>query len=123
VEKKIIGTKKEPAIVLSDWEDEEEDMVGGVGWNEEENGGEEDSVVYIGDMLDLEDAMEYGKGREGVSSQPPVVTRSGRVVKTGHLGQLIPPAGCRFPSHGRSPIIIRYWVFVIAVLWIESQRL
>jgi len=23
--------------------------------------GEEDSVVYIGDMLDLEDAMEYGK--------------------------------------------------------------
>jgi len=40
-----------------------------------------------GDMLDLEDAMEHGKGREGVSSQPPVVTRSGRVVKTGHLGQ------------------------------------
>jgi hypothetical protein len=87
VEKKIIGTKKAPVIVLSDWEDEEEDMVGGVGWDEEENGGEEDSVVYIGDMLDLEDAMEYGKGREGVSSQPPVVTRSGRVVKTGHLGQ------------------------------------
>ena len=29
VEKKIIGAKKVPAIVLSDWEDEEEDMVGG----------------------------------------------------------------------------------------------
>jgi len=87
VETKIIDTKKAPVIVLSDWEDEEEDMVGGVGWDEEENVGEEDSVVYIGDMLDLEDAMEYGKGREGVSSQPPVVTRSGRVVKTGHLGQ------------------------------------
>jgi len=87
VEKKIIGTKKAPVIVLSDWQDEEEDMVGGVGWDEVENGGEEDSVVYIGDMLDLEDAIEYGKGREGVSSQPPAVTRSGRVVKTGHLGQ------------------------------------
>jgi len=86
VEIKIIGTKKAPVIVLSDWEDEEEDMVGEVEWNEEENGGEEDSVVYIGDMLDLEDAMEYGNGREGVSSQPPVVARSGRVVKTGHLG-------------------------------------
>ena len=73
--------------MLSDWLDEEEDMVGGVGWDEEENGGEEDSVVYIGDMLNLEDAMEYGKWREGVSSQAPVVTRSGRVVKTGHLGQ------------------------------------
>ena len=87
VEKKIIGSKKVPAIVLSDWEDEEEDMAGGKGWDKEENGEEEDSVVYIGDMLDLEDAIEHGKGREGVSSQPPVVTRPGRVVKTGHLGQ------------------------------------
>jgi hypothetical protein len=87
VEKKIIGAKKVPVIVLSDWEDEEEDMVGGKGWDKEENGGKGDSVVYIGDMLDLEDAMEHGKEREGVSSQPPVVTRSGRVVQTGHLGQ------------------------------------
>jgi len=87
MENKIIGAKKVPAIVLSDWEDEEEDMAGGKGWDKEENGEEEDSVVYIGDMLDLEDAIEHGKGREGVSSQPPVVTRPGRVVKTGHLGQ------------------------------------
>jgi len=87
MEKKIIGAKKVPVIVLSDWEDEEEDMVGGKRWDEEENGGEEDSVVYICDMLGLEDAMEHGKVREGVSSQPPVVTRSGRVVETGHLGQ------------------------------------
>jgi len=87
VEEKIIGTKKALEIVLRDCEDEEEDMVGGVGWDEEENGVEEDSVVYIGNMLNLEDAMEYEKRREGVSSQPPVVTRSRRVVKTGHLGQ------------------------------------
>ena len=59
--------------------------MGGRGWDEEKNWGEEDSVVYIGDMLDLEDAMEHGKGREGFSSEPPVVTRSGRVVKMGHL--------------------------------------
>ena len=87
-EKKIRDAKKVGVIVLTGWEDEEEVMVGGKGlWNEKENGGEEDSVVYIGDMLNLEDAMEHVKGREGVSSQPPVVTRSGRVVKTGHLGQ------------------------------------
>ena len=73
--------------MLRNWEDEEEDMVGGEGWDKEENGGEEDSVAYIGDMLDLQDAMEHGKGKEGVSSQPPVVTRSGRVVKRGHLCQ------------------------------------
>jgi hypothetical protein len=62
-------------------------MAGGKRWDEEENGGEEDFVVCIGDMLDLVNAMEHGKGREGVSSQPPVVTRSGRVVKMGHVGQ------------------------------------
>jgi len=31
VEKKIIGSMKAPGIVLSDWENEEGDMVGGVG--------------------------------------------------------------------------------------------
>jgi len=79
--------KKIPVIVHSDWENEEEDMVGGKECDEVENGGEEDSVVNIGDMLDLEDAIEHGNGRKGVSSQPPVVTRSGRGVKTGHLGR------------------------------------
>jgi len=78
-------------------------MLGGVGQDKEENGGEEDSVVYIGDMLDVEDAMEYGNGREGVSSQPPVVTRSERVLKKDHMDQWIQPAGGLLPSHGRSP--------------------
>jgi len=87
MEKKVIDGKKVPVIVLSDSEDEEEDMVGGMEWDEEENEGDEDSVVYIGDMLDLVNAMEHGKGREGVSSQPLVVTRSERVVKMGHMGQ------------------------------------
>jgi len=53
----------------------------------EENVREEDSVVYIGDMLDLQDVMVLGKGRERVISQPPVLTGSGRVVETNHLGQ------------------------------------
>jgi len=39
-EKKIMGARKVPVFVLCDWEDEEEDMVGGEGWDEEENGGE-----------------------------------------------------------------------------------
>ena len=64
-------------------------------------------------MLDLEDAMEHGKGREVVSSQPPVMTRSGRVVKTSHLGLEVPPAGGRFPSHGRSPGKTRYIAITI----------
>jgi hypothetical protein len=67
-ENKVIGAKKVPVIVLSDWENEEKHMAGGKGLDEKENGGEEDSVVYIDDMLDLEDAMEHGKGREGVGS-------------------------------------------------------
>jgi hypothetical protein len=49
--------------------------------------GEEDSGIYIGDMLDLADDIEYGKGTEGVSSEPPVVTMSGRVVERCHVCQ------------------------------------
>ena len=70
VEMMIIGTKKAHVIMLSDWQDEEENLVGGVGWEEEENWGEEDSVVYIGDMLDLEDAMEYGRGEKVLVVNP-----------------------------------------------------
>jgi len=33
-EKKFIGAKKVPVIVLSDWENEEEHMVGGNGWDD-----------------------------------------------------------------------------------------
>jgi len=49
------------------------------------NGGEKGSVVDIGDMMNLLNAMEHGKGRQVVSSQPPVVTRSGTVMKPGFL--------------------------------------
>jgi hypothetical protein len=96
-------TKKALGIVLSDWTDEEDDIVGGVEWDAKVNGGEENSVVYIGDMLDLENTMEYGKGRQGVTSQPPVVTTSGSMVKTGHCGQYIPCAGSQSPSYVQAP--------------------
>jgi len=45
-EKKIIGAKKVPVIALHDWEDEEECMVGGEGWDEEGNGGRR-TLLYI----------------------------------------------------------------------------
>ena len=37
--KTIIGAQMVPVIVRSDWEDEEEDMVGGKGCDKEGNGG------------------------------------------------------------------------------------
>jgi hypothetical protein len=86
MEKKIIGAKKIAVFVLSDGEDVEEDVVDGQEWDEEKNEVKKDSVVYIGDMLNLEDTIEHGKGREGVCTQLPVVTRSGRVVTMGLLG-------------------------------------
>jgi hypothetical protein len=83
----VIAAKMAPAILRSDWQHEKEDTLSGKEWDVEENGWEKDSVVYIYDMLDLEDAMEHGNGREEVSSQPPVVTSSGRVVRMGQLCQ------------------------------------
>jgi len=41
-----MDAKKVPVIVFSDWEDEEEDMLGGKGWDEEENGGRK-TLLYI----------------------------------------------------------------------------
>lgn len=49
--------------------------MGGDGFDEQDEAQEEGSVVDIGDMLDLEDTIEHGQGREGVRSQPPQVTR------------------------------------------------
>ena len=70
---------------LSDWEDEEEDITDGGGWDDEKSEGEEGSVIYVRSMQSPVDALEDGNSGEEVNSQPPVVTRSGRVVKTGHL--------------------------------------
>jgi len=75
---------KVSVIGLSDCKDVKEDMVNGEGWDKEKNRGEEHSVVYIGDMLDVENAMKHGKWREVVGSSPPAVTRSGSMVIMDH---------------------------------------
>jgi hypothetical protein len=79
--------KNVPVIGLNDWMDEEEDVVNGEGWGKEKNRGKEHAVVYIGDMLDVKNAMGHGKLREVVGSSPPAVTRSGSVVKMDDWGQ------------------------------------
>ena len=56
--------------------------------DESDSGGgnwEEDSFVDADDFLDPEGAAGCGIARLGVVERPPVITRSGRAVKTGHL--------------------------------------
>ena len=57
--------------------------------NESDSGAEiweeEDYFVDIDDLLDQEGAAGCGVARLGVLERPPVITRSGRAVKTGHL--------------------------------------
>jgi hypothetical protein len=71
---------------LSDWEDEEEDITDGGEWDDEKSEEEEEgSVIYFRSMQCPVDALEHGNRGEEVNSEPPVITRSGRVVKSGHL--------------------------------------
>jgi hypothetical protein len=74
-------------LVLSDWEeaDEEEDVDDPGSGSEIEE--EEDSFVDVDDILDPEGAPECRKLRLEAALRPPVVTRSGRVVKTTHLAK------------------------------------
>jgi len=46
-------------------------------WKKRIEGG---CIVYIGDVVDLEDTIEHRKGRKVDDSQPPAVTRPGRMV-------------------------------------------
>jgi len=96
----------------------EHNIMGGDGFDEQDEAQEEGSVVDIGDMLDLEDTIEHGQGREGVRSQPPQVTRWGGVFKRGHLGQQMPDAGSQCLSPGWSPSIIP-WIEV----WHQVEQL
>jgi hypothetical protein len=86
-------------------------MMSGEGLDKKENGGGEHSDIYIGDMLNLEDSIEHGKGREGVSRQLPAVTRSGRVVMTCRGSQYKPPMCSRIPNHRQSSSKICYTTF------------
>ena len=84
-QKKATGSKEAPLSLLSDGEETEGEVMG----NESDSGGEiweeEDSFVDIDDLLDQEGEAGYGVAHLGVLERPPVVTRSGRAVKTGHL--------------------------------------
>ena len=80
-----MGLKKVETNFLSNWDDEEEDITDGGGWDDEKSHGEESSAIYVRSMQCPDDALEHGNREEEVNSEPPVVTRSGRVVKSGHL--------------------------------------
>ena len=57
----------------------DESVSGGENWEEE------DSFVDADDFFDPEGAAGCEIARLGVVERPPVITRSGRAVKTGHL--------------------------------------
>ena len=79
------GSKESPLSLLNDGEETEgevegdESVAGGEGWEEE------DSFVDADDFFDPEGAARCGIACPGVVERPPVITRSGRAVKTGHL--------------------------------------
>ncbi|KAF8535045.1 hypothetical protein BDD12DRAFT_894307 [Trichophaea hybrida] len=102
-EKQGAGSKMVDTNCLSVWEDEEGDITDGGGWDDETSEGEEGSVIYVRSMQCPVDALEDGNNGQEVYGQPPVVTRSGRVVKTSHLTYYMAPAGVRFPGCGRFP--------------------
>jgi hypothetical protein len=84
-QKKGTGSKKEPLNLLSDGEETEGEVVEEECHSEGENWEEEVSFVHIDDVLDPEGAAERRIACLDVAERPPVVTRSGRAVKTGHL--------------------------------------
>jgi hypothetical protein len=84
VHKQGVDSKKVDTNCLSDWVDEEVDITDGGGWDEEKSEGKEGSIASVRSMQYPVDALENGSWGEEVNSQPPVVTRSGRVVKIGH---------------------------------------
>ncbi len=85
VQKKATGSKEAPLSLLSDGEETEGEVLGDESDSGGENWEEEDCFVDIDDVLDLEEAAGYGMDCLGVPGRPPVITRSGRAVKTGHL--------------------------------------
>ena len=84
-QKKATGSREAPLNLLSDGEETEGEVLGAESDSGGENWEEEDSFVDIDDVLDLEGVTECRISRLGVPERPPVITRSGRAVKTGHL--------------------------------------
>ena len=84
-QKKATRSKEAPLSLLSDGEETEGEVPGDESDSGGENWEEEDSFVDADDFLDPEGAAGCGIARLGVAERPPVITRSGRAVKTGHL--------------------------------------
>ena len=84
-QKKATGSKEAPLSLLSDCEETEGEVAGDESDSGGENWEEEDSFVDADDFLDPGGAAGCGIARLGVVERPPVITRSGRAVKTGHL--------------------------------------
>ena len=85
MQKKGIGIRKNSLSLLSNREEtEEEEMIAEAGWGSEIEE-YEDSSVDIDDILDPEEAPARRILRLEATQRPPVVTRSGRVVKVGNL--------------------------------------
>lgn len=83
-QRKATGSKGAPISLLSDGEETEGEVLGDESDSGRENW-EEDSFVDADDFLGPEGAAGCGIARLGVAERPPVITRSGRAVKTGHL--------------------------------------
>jgi len=79
------GLVKMNTNFLSHWVVKKQDMTDGGGWEDEKSDGEECSVIYVRSMKLPFDALERGNRGQEFCSQPLVVTRSGRVVKSSYL--------------------------------------
>ena len=84
-QRKATGSKEVPLSLLSDGEETEGEILGDESGSEGGNWEEGDAFVDSDDFLDPEGAAGCGVARLGAPERPPVITRSGRAVKTGHL--------------------------------------
>jgi len=84
---KAMGVEKVPVIVLSDWEDEEEDITN---WEKKDKGEiceNEDPIVYRDSIQGQESAELSGEMPWDIGKRVEVVTRSGRRAQSVRYGQ------------------------------------
>jgi len=84
---KAMGVEKVPVIVLSDWEDEEEDITN---WEKKDKGEiceNEDPIVYRDSIQGQESAELSGEMPWDIGKRVEVVTQSGRRAQSVRYGQ------------------------------------
>ncbi len=87
MQKKDTGTRKAPLSLLSDGEENEGELLEDDFDSGSEIVEEEDCFVDVDDDSDAEGTEECRILRLEAAKRPPVVTRSGRVVKSSHLAK------------------------------------